>query len=237
MNIGTFDEYLCVAADASCLVICCSSIRVAESATIYTVQEGIAIHSYLGVIFYGTSIATTQCTEDGEVRNALRVIEDIHVFIRVVICTLALTRALALTLTRALALTLTLAPVRAGELLGVIIHFSVVFTIFTLHVDGNIGASYAGVLTISAAEHREMRVLVVIIRFLPFLSFQQGIRGHTLLYIYRSCSSYGAGEVSAAIDVMRVEELVFSFVWIFIFVFTIEQCLFIIPADEFRSIP
>ena len=229
MDIGTFDEYLCVAADASCLVICCSSIRVAESATIHTVQEGVAIHSYLGVIFYGTSIATTQCTEDGEIRNALRVIEDIHVFIRVfirvVICTLTL------------ALTLALASVRTGELLGVIIHFSVVFTIFTLHVDGNIGASHAGVLTISAAEHREMRVLVVIIRFLPFLSFQQRIRGHTLLYIYRSSSCYGAGEVTSAIDVMRIEELVVNFIWIFIFVFTIEQCLVIIPADEFRSIP
>ena len=223
MNVGSFDKYLRVAADASCFVICCRSLRVAESATIHTVQEGIAIHSYLGVIYYGTCIATTQCTEDGEIRNALRVIEDIHVFIRVFICTLTLALALA--------------AMRAGELLGVIIHFSVVFTIFTLHVDSNIGASHVGVLTISTAEHREMRVLVVVIRFLPFRCFQKRIRGHTLLYIYRSSSCYGAGEVSAAIDVMRVEELVVSFVWIFIFVFTIEQCLVIIPADEFRSIP
>ena len=202
MDIGTFDEYLCVAADNSCSVCFGRGFRVAESTTIHTVQEGIAIHCYLGAIYYGTSIATTQCTEDGEIRNALRVIEDIHVFIRVVI------RVVICTLTLALALV----PVRAGELFGVIIHFSVVFTIFTLHVDGNIGASHAGVLTISTAEHREMRVLVVIIRFLPFLSFQQRIRGHTLLYIYRSSSCYGAGEVSAAIYVVRVEELVFSFV-------------------------
>ena len=212
MDIGTLNEYLCIVADTSCIVICCRG-RVAESSTIHTMQEGIAIHCYLGVIFYGTSIATTQYAEDGEVRNALRVIEDIHILI------------------------LAPAAVRAGELLCVISYFSIVVAIFAFHVDGNIGASHYGVLTISTAEHREMRVLVVIIRFLPFRCFQQRIRGHTLLYIYRSSSCYGAGEVSAAIDVMRVEELVVSFIWIFIFVFTIEQCLVIIPADEFRSIP
>ena len=74
-----------------------------------------------------------------------------------------------------------------------------------------------------------MRVLVVIIRFLPFLSFQQGIRGHTLLYIYRSCSCYGAGEVSAAIDVMRVEEFVFNFV--------IELCLVNVVVFSFYFLP
>ena len=74
-----------------------------------------------------------------------------------------------------------------------------------------------------------MRVLVVIIRILPFLGFQKRIRGHTLLYIYRSSSCYGADEVSAAIDVMRVEELVVSFV--------IEQSLVLIPANKILSIP
>ena len=195
MNIGTFDEYLCVTADTSCLVICCSSIRVAESATIHTMQEGIAIHGYLGVICYGTSIATTQYAEDGEIRNALRVIEATH--------------------------------------------FSVVFAIFTLHVDGNIGASYAGVLTISAAEHREMRVLVVIIRFLPFRCFQKRIRGHTLLYIYRSSSCYGAGKVSSAIDVMRVDELVVNFVIELCLVNDVVFSFYIIPNVEilYSSIP
>ena len=58
MNVGSFDEYLRVAADASCIVICCR-FRVAESATIHTMQEGIAIHGNLGSILYGTSIAST----------------------------------------------------------------------------------------------------------------------------------------------------------------------------------
>ena len=121
---------------------------------------------------------------------------------------------------------------RAGELIGVIIHFSVVFTIFTFHVHGNIGASHAGVLTISAAEHREMRVLVVVIRFLPFRCFQERIRGHTLLYIYRSSSCYGAGEVSAAIGVMRGGELVFSFVIELIFVNLVVFSFYFLPNVE-----
>ena len=214
MDIGTLDEYLCAVADTSCIVICCRG-RVAESSTIHTMQEGIAIHGYLGVICYGTSIATTQYAEDGEVRNALRVIQDIHVLIR------------------------TPAAVRTGELLGIISHFSVVVAIFAFHVDGNIGASHDGVLTISAAEHREMRVLVVIIRFLPFWCFQKRIRGHTLLYIYRSSSCYGAGKVSSAIDVMRVDELVVNFVIELCLVNDVVFSFYIIPNVEilYSSIP
>ena len=178
-------------------------------------QEGIAIYGNFGVILYSTGIATTQNTEDGEVRNALRVIEDIHV----VLCAH------------------TLAAMRAGELFGVIIHFSVIFVIFSLHVDGNIGASHAGVLTISSAENREMRVLVVFIRFLPFRCFQKRIWSHTLLYNYRGKVCYVAGKFSAAIDVMRVEELVLIFViescFLYGVVFSFLSFYIIVPSIEF----
>ena len=70
-----------------CTCICCvvanlsgsivfDLVRITESATIYTVKEGITCYDYLGSLGYFAGISATQNTEDGEVWNTLGIIED-----------------------------------------------------------------------------------------------------------------------------------------------------------------
>lgn len=96
---------------------------------------------------------------------------------------------------------------RASQLLCTVIYLCIIVAVISFHIHSHIGIGNDGVLTISASEYREVRVVVVIIGLLPFGSFQQVEWSHTFQYLYNGRTSDVAGKVSTAIDVVRVEEV------------------------------
>ena len=96
---------------------------------------------------------------------------------------------------------------RASQLLCLIIHLGIIDTVITFYIHMYFGIPYLCVFTISTTEDREVRVVVVIIGFLPFGSIQQVEWSHTFQYLYKGGTCDVAGKVSTAIDVVRVEEM------------------------------
>ena len=150
-------------------------------------KEGLTVDGYLGTFGYGSCISATQYTQDGEVRNTFGVVENRDG-------------------------SLSDFPAVAGtcHLFGIVIHFSIIVAIFSFHIYRHIGIDYGGVFTISATEYREVRVLVVVIRFLPFFCVQKIERSHTLQYFYHGSTSHVAGKITATIDVMRVQKMLLA---------------------------
>ena len=199
IDIGTIDMNFGM---ISCLVtsnlsggIVFGLVRITESATIYTVKEGITCYGNLGTSGYDAGISATQDTEDGEVRNTLGVVEDWEGSgIGIAVGTGAFAR-------------FTGGGMRASQLLCTVINLCIIDAIITFYVHDDFGTVYLGVFTISTSEDREVRVVVVIIRFFPFGSFQQFEWSHTFQHLYEGGTSDVAGKVSTAIDVVRVEEM------------------------------
>ena len=52
-----------------------------------------------------------------------------------------------------------------------------------------------------------MRVVVVVIRNLPFFCFQKVEWSHTLQHLYHGCASNIAGKITATIDIMRIQKM------------------------------
>ena len=179
-------------------------------------QEGISIYGYLGTSGHGAGISATQYTQNGEVRNTLGVVEDRDG------CSLFVFSAVAGTC----------------HLFGIVIHLSIIVAIFSFHIHRHIGIGYGGVFTISSTEYREVRVVVVVIRILPFFCIQKVEWSHTLQYLYYGCAAYVAGKITATIDIMRVEEMLLSAFIVFcglsieVFSVILILCFLWMPDDE-----
>ena len=100
----------------------------------------------------------------------------------------------------------------------------VVFAIVAVNVDCDIGAANGRQPSVSAAEYTEVRILVVGVRLLPFVGYQQFVRSHAFLH-HHGCKSgavgcacghvavgvfvcaHVAGKITAAIDVVGIQKL------------------------------
>ena len=78
--------------------------------------------------------------------------------------------------------------VRTCHLVGFVLHFGII-------------------ISIVATEYREVREVVVVIRFLPFFCVQKVEWSHTFLHFNKGSPLYVAGKITATIDIMRVQEM------------------------------
>ena len=116
---------------------------------------------------------------------------------------------------------------RLCQLFGIILYLSIVYTIVAIHVHGNVGAAHGCVDTVATAEHSEVRMVAVVVCFLPFCCFQESEWGYTFQDGKGSLSCYVAGLFTATIDIMRADELT-----------VIEElALVVIPVDPVCSVP
>ena len=153
-------------------------------------QEGLAVYSNLGVLGYGSGISTTQNAQYGEVWDTLGIVEDRKCCLLFLLCTV----------------------VRTCHLVGFVLHFGIIISIVAFHIHRHIGNGYGGMFTISTTEYREMRIVVVVIRFLPFFCVQKVEWSHTFLHFNKGSPLYVAGKITATIDIMRIQEM-FLFVY------------------------
>ena len=116
---------------------------------------------------------------------------------------------------------------RLCQLFGIILYLSIVDSVVAIHVHGNVGAVHGCIDTIATAEYSEVRMVAVVVCFLPFCCFQESEWGHTFQDGKGSLSCYLAGMVTATIDIMRADELT-----------VIEELVrVVIPVDPVCSVP
>ena len=183
--------HLRLAANLSCGIVL-GGRRIAEATAEHTMDEGLAVHRHLGAVSHRTSITASQNAPYCKVRDAHRVVEN-----RQYSCCASFGVS---------GESATFGNLRRRHLI-IIVHLCVVFSVITVYVDGNIGASDLRQLTVTAAEYAEVRIVIVRISLLPFVCLEQLVGSHTLLYENGGSSCDVAGKVAAAVDVMRIEEL------------------------------